>query len=139
MRFQKNHQEERKSRTILNSNKGFTLIELLVAIIIIGVIAAIAVPQFMRYQTRGRDAIAKADARDYYREFVSSAMDSPDIEWSMDDKLPPNYHGMKPVRGFCVYIPWEPAEDSVICNAEFRHPNGGTTFILDSQGDTTAL
>jgi prepilin-type N-terminal cleavage/methylation domain-containing protein len=138
MKYKKNHQEESNSPSIVRSNKGFTLIELLVSIIIIGLIAAIAVPQFIKYQTRGRDAIAKTDARDYYREFVSSAMDSPDIEWNMGTKLPANYHGMAPVAGFCVYFPWEPAESSVACNAEFRHPNGGTTYVLDDHGTTSS-
>lgn len=138
MRDKENHQEEGKSPSIVRSNKGFTLIELLMSMIIIGLIASIAVPQFLRYQTRGRDALAKADAKDYYREFVSSALDSPDIEWSMESKLPPNYHGMQPISGFCVYIPWEPPEESVICTAKFRHPNGGTTFTLDNRGDVTS-
>ncbi len=43
-----------------NSNEGFTLIELMIVIAIIGILAAIAVPQFMAYRTRAYNATAKA-------------------------------------------------------------------------------
>ena len=84
-----------KLRTRAQDEKGFTLIELLVVILIIGILAAIALPAFLNQRTKAQDTEAKSKART-----AQTALETLYVnEQSYATATPPILQGIEPSLG----------------------------------------
>lgn len=97
------------------ADQGFTLIELLVVIVIIGVLAAIAIPTFLNQRNKGYDAQAKSDVRNLQLE----------IETFFTDQL------VYPVAVVPGAVPTPAAANTVYVKASATTSFAGYTVVND--------
>ncbi len=89
--------------------EGFTLIELLVVIIIIGILAAIAIPVFLSQKSKGYEASMKSDLRTVAQEVEAQNVDGQDYTLT-------TFKGVKAVDASAITGSSQSAGDSTTVN-----------------------
>ena len=115
-----------------NNQQGFTLLELMIVIGIIGILAAIAIPNFVSYRKRAYDRSAQADLSSaystvlaYYAEETRSTI----TNFTLNDL---KTTGFRQTQGVTVSVAGTDFNNFLI---SAKHSNGLMTYSIDAMGD----
>ena len=119
----------------LEDDKGFTLIELLIVIAIIGILAAIAVPQFSAYKQRTYNSDTQAILHNLYLSCKAYWADNGESSACATADITSTTYGFTTFPEMTITIGTGTEEDFAATAANKNVP--GVTYSIDSAGTIT--
>jgi general secretion pathway protein G len=102
-----------------NSERGFTLIELMIVMVIIGLLAAIAVPMYVQSVRHAREAVLKEDLRALRSAIDSFTVDKQKAPQTLEDLVQAGYIKSLPKDPFTNRTDtWVPAQDDTLMSLD---------------------
>ena len=119
------------SNGIKKTEGGFTLIELLIVIAIIGILAAIAIPQFNQYKARAYDTASKADLHNIYLACKAYWSDTGSDQSCSETEASGANYGFAASPSVTVTA----SGDETGWSATAKHASSSTTFTMNASGN----
>jgi type IV pilus assembly protein PilE len=125
----------------MNRTTGFTLIELMIVVAVIGILAAIAIPNYGEYLVRGNISELTGDLSDLKLRMEQSYADNRNYFSRADATICAVTPPTKTNYDLTCTFPGGAAAQNFLWTATGKNPLAGFAYTIDEQGNkvTTAL